>query len=1684
MGTRLETLRRRFRRLWYSLVARFEIHVLLRWWDVRERFRDDPFLEQRERRRQGLQPRCELLELRWLMSSGVTEFTIPTASSGAQMICQGPDGNLWLTESSVGKIAKVSTSGSFTEYSLGSGHAPWDIVVGPDGNLWYTDFVSSTGTGYVGKITTSGTVTEYALAGSVNKPADLAPAVGIDGNIWVADQATSKVIKVTPSGSLTSYTVPGSNDAPQGIVAGPDGNIWITQPTANEVSKVTSTGSFTGYTVGSNPQEITLGGDGNLWFTMQSSNSVGRITPGGQYTSFFISSGASPFGITEGPDGNIWLVENGGDAIDRVTPDGTVTQVATLPSGSSPEDICTGPDGLLWLTEKGTNKVAKLAYLTNSYVRTDVPGGGGYNPGSGSAAVGFGTGSASPQTGDYSTQVPLDFGQNGSLGTDDSPLAGGQTALVYHSDAVSVYPIVETTFATDAGGSVPTTLKAQLTWNGSALGWVTFGTSGHSAGDVYDLALQDTSAVTSTGNYSWSVEVEATLPGGATIDRTDSGTASVVVEGSGDAFGYGWGLAGFDNLVSVTNGYVWVYGAGGSRFFYDPKGGLNPPVASVGSTSDPTTGVKNQDNSTTWTAADGTKTTFDSSGNLLKVVDTHGLAVTYSYSSGRLSGIAGPDGGLVTFAYDTNNLLLTIQEPGSRTLTFSHDASGNLTAVTMPDGSLRTFAYDTGHHQTTDRWGPLTATMSYSATTEALTNIDRGGGTTLGVVDAAVQGLVTTTAINSSAAVGVLTDGLSHATTFTLDPAGFLTKLETPDGATQSWSRDFGEQPTTYTDGLNHVTTMAYLYGTSKGDLVKVTRPDGNTEQYAYESTFQHLTQSTDALGRLNTFTYDATTGDLLTSKDGLGNVTTYTWSNGLEQTVTDPLGHTTTFQWDGTHRRLTDTVEATGSRATYSYDGAGNVTSVQDARGYPSTYAYDGMRHLLTEQDAAGGRVTYTYTAIGEVSTVTDQLGHVTSYSYDQHGWNTSIMEAVATSAQRTTTMVYDAVGNETRTIDPAGYTVTYQYDGVGRQTSIQDAGGGIATMVYDAAGDLVQSIDQLGQKTTYGYDSLNRQTQTIDPRGGITTTVFDAVGNTVNVIDADGNKTTFTYDNANNLTQQTDALGHSATFAYDQAGRLTSTTDRDGRLRSFTYDADNRETGETWTASGSTQNVLTFTYDAVGNELTAADYAGTYTMSYDGLDRETATQEPFAQTLTASYDAVGNRTQLQDSQGGLLTSVYDALNRLTSRKETGQAPVRIDFTYTARDDLASVSRYSDLAGTTTVAYSAYSYDGLDRVTNIEHQNGSGTNLANFTYTYDVASRLTTEVTNGTTKTYSYDANNELTNDSTKTYSYDATGNRTMTGYQTGTGNQLLNDGVYTYTYDNEGNLTEKSAGHAGDTWLYGYDNRNRLVWVEHLPTNSAVSMLATYVYDALGNRVEKDVGQGGVTTVTRFDYDGNQVWADLNGSNALLTRYVHGDQTDQLFARVSSTGTVAWYLTDRLGSVRNLTDNSGVVQDTITYDGYGNATETNAASGDRYKFTGRELDSETGLQYNRARYYDPASGRWTSQDPLGFEAGDENLYRYVANNPLDNIDPSGRYKAIELNPWQLHKLYRDRLRVTEQLLEDWFNFERYFAKTFPDLVNSAIFGRISIGIVNEANDRINNLIRALEKIEEDHPSLRSERP
>jgi RHS repeat-associated protein len=153
-------------------------------------------------------------------------------------------------------------------------------------------------------------------------------------------------------------------------------------------------------------------------------------------------------------------------------------------------------------------------------------------------------------------------------------------------------------------------------------------------------------------------------------------------------------------------------------------------------------------------------------------------------------------------------------------------------------------------------------------------------------------------------------------------------------------------------------------------------------------------------------------------------------------------------------------------------------------------------------------------------------------------------------------------------------------------------------------------------------------------------------------------------------------------------------------------------------------------------------------------------------------------------------------------------------------------------------------------------------------------------------------------------------------------------------------------------------------------------------YRYDALGRRVQRISGYGKENT--KFTYDGHDVLVDDNAGT--LTKYLNGDGIDNRL-RQTAGSTASYFLSDHLGSTNGLANSSGNLTASNTYDSFGNPTNTAFPS--RYQFTGREFDNFTGLQFSRARFYDPNLGRFISEDPIGFGGGDVNLFEYVRNNP-----------------------------------------------------------------------------------------------
>ncbi len=844
-----------------------------------------------------------------------------------------------------------------------------------------------------------------------------------------------------------------------------------------------------------------------------------------------------------------------------------------------------------------------------------------------------------------------------------------------------------------------------------------------------------------------------------------------------------------------------------------------------------------------------------------------------------------------------------------------------------------------------------------------------------------------------------------------------------PDGTRTTTTYDGAGQVVTTSDVYGNVTT--YLYD-AVGRQTTVIDPLGNRTTTVY-NVFGNVGATVDEFGNRTSYVYDSN-NRLTGTEDYLGHWTTTVYDAAGEVIATvDEYGSRTSFTYDANGREI-GTLDTYGNRTTNVYNAGGQLIASVDQYGNRTSYTYDSTGAQVSTEDQYGHFTTTVYDVAGNTIAQVDDLGNTTSFIYDAYGRQVATEDTYG----HFTTTVYDAYGRVSANVNVLGNAVTTLYDAYGRPQATVDALGSLghfATTIYDAYGRALASEDSLGHYTTTVFDVYGRQVATIDPLGNRTTMVLDSFGRQVNEIDADGNVTTFVYDALNRVVQEITPTGGSTTMAYDADGRLTAETDALGRQITYSFDADGNNIGQTWHNADSSTSYVTFTYDANGNQLTAANSVGTYTMTYDATGETSTVQGPWGVALTFTYDSAGNRTKIQDSFGGVTTNTYDANGNLTQQLfgGTGLTPMRINQSYDADNELTGTTRYSDLAGTTIVATSSYVYDAVGDRTGQTDKSGA-TTIANYTNVYDADGEITSEQINGGTPTsYTYDADGELTGDGTSSPTYDAEGNRTNTGYSTGTGNELESDGTWNYTYDAAGNETMKVAISGGETWTYGYDNKNELVkaqlWASDPLTYGTGDPLlkeVDYKYDVWGNLAERDdypTGSGSAT-VTRYAVDGwnpalagstgdskYNVWADLSSSNSLLTRYLHGDQLDQLFAR-QDAGVQYWYLTDYQGSVRDVLDNSGNVKDAIVYDGFGNViSETNSAYRGSYAWTGRMFDVETDLQYNRARWYDPATGRWQSPDPDGFDAGDSNLYRYANCRPTTGGDPSGLSITFDIN-------------------------------------------------------------------------------
>jgi len=358
----------------------------------------------------------------------------------------------------------------------------------------------------------------------------------------------------------------------------------------------------------------------------------------------------------------------------------------------------------------------------------------------------------------------------------------------------------------------------------------------------------------------------------------------------------------------------------------------------------------------------------------------------------------------------------------------------------------------------------------------------------------------------------------------------------------------------------------------------------------------------------------------------------------------------------------------------------------------------------------------------------------------------------------------------------------------------------------------------------------------------------------------------------------------------------------------------------------------------------------------SYDTLNRLTGLTDFNSGVFNFGYDALGRRTNLTRPNGVSTSYAYDSLSRLLSILHQSSA-----FTGGAN----------------------YAYDAAgNRTSKTEFVQAGGPNPAQVVsnYSYDPIYQLTQAVVNGTTA---------------ETYSYDAVGNRLSSlgasPYSYNNSNELTAKPGVTFTYDNNGNMVTKAA--SSGTTTYAWDFENRLSSVTLPGTGGTVS----FKYDPFGRRIEKVSSVG--TTI--FAYDGDNIVEELGSTGTSVARYTQGLGIDEPLAMYRG-GAAYYYHTDGLGSIEALTDSKAHVAAGYLYDSFGNLTASTGKITNPFRYTARELDSETGLYYYRARYYDPSVGRFLSEDPIKFVAG-INFYAYAFNNAPNRQDAYG----LDANNW-----------------------------------------------------------------------------
>ncbi|MBS4078017.1 RHS repeat-associated core domain-containing protein [Pseudomonas rustica] len=755
---------------------------------------------------------------------------------------------------------------------------------------------------------------------------------------------------------------------------------------------------------------------------------------------------------------------------------------------------------------------------------------------------------------------------------------------------------------------------------------------------------------------------------------------------------------------------------------------------------------------------------------------------------------------------------------------------------------------------------------------------------------------------------------------------------------------------------------------------------------------------------------------------------TRYVWSDDGSVAVHYVDGTEEVYVHDD-RARLVRKVEADGGEQLKAYDDQGRLVAEQDALGSVTEYRYDDVGRLIALIPAADTPTSYEYrngflhrrsrgdavwiyrrNAEGDITEAVDPDGQVTHYYYSVRGQLVSIRYP-DTSRHL---LAWNDLGQLVEETLPQGGVRRFSYDALGRRTTTVDQHGAVTRQQWDAVGRLVQTTFPTGATRGYSYGAYGQVTAERDELGHITRYEYDDDLHLVSRrINHDGTRIQYRYDHAQLLlTEIENESGEKYRLDYTPTGLIRQETGFDGRRTSYVYDLNGHLLEKTEFGDDDSWLVTAYKRDGAGRLLVKTLPDGVkVSYQYDPLGRLIGVDNGQNHPLAFEYDRQ-DRLITEHQGWGTLRYAYDACGQLKSMRLPDNS--KLDYQHAKGGALAGI----DLNGAPLTRHvyqsgreqqreqglllSEYSYDEQGRL--LAHAVGhKRDSMYRRDYAYSANGNLSyiADTRHGQ-RTYGYDALDRLIrvrhsrDELPETYAHNPAGNLLMQdrpGPSQIKGNRLLMQGDRHYDYDAFGNLIRERRGTAHKLVTeYRYDCQHRLIGLTRPDGKTA-----SYQYDAFGRRISKTVD----SATTEFFWQGDNLVAE--SSDTEYRSYVYEPGTFRPLALLDGKGPKKacpfYYQNDHLGTPLELTDYSGEIVWSTQYDAYGKVAAVTLAAEEYLdqplRFQGQYFDAESGLHYNRHRYYDPRLGRYLTPDPVKL-AGGLNQYQYTPN-PIGWVDPLG---------------------------------------------------------------------------------------